>query len=91
MKDCRRGRFISYGRAERRSGIVQVSVVFHRELLEEEGSLCLGTVAGIHHQDGPALAYTNAIVTVKDRYLPVVAHNFLRFCLPMLDEIQADG
>ena len=40
--------------------------------------------------DEPSLAYTNAIVTVKDRYLPVVAHNFLRFCLPMLDRIQKE-
>ena len=35
--------------------------------------------------DEPSLAYTNAIVTVRERYLPIVAQNFLEYCLPTLE------
>ena len=38
--------------------------------------------------DEPSLAFTNAIVTVKDRYLPIVAQNFLAYCLPTLEDLQ---
>lgn len=34
--------------------------------------------------DEPSLAYTNAIITVRERYLPIVAQNFLEYCLPTL-------
>ena len=41
--------------------------------------------------DEPGLDYPNAIVTVKDRYLPVVAQNFLEYCLPTVAALQAEA
>lgn len=37
--------------------------------------------------DEPSLAFTNAIVTVRERYLPIVAQNFLSYCLPSLESL----
>lgn len=37
--------------------------------------------------DNPNLEFTNAIVTVKNRYLPIVAQNFLEFCLPAVHDL----
>lgn len=38
--------------------------------------------------DEPNLAYPNAIVTVKGRYLPIAAQNFLEFTLPTVKSLQ---
>lgn len=37
--------------------------------------------------DEPSLAYSNAIVTVRERYLPIVAQDFLACCLPLLEDL----